>query len=430
MDKPNLFLRIGKSVVTNIELKVVAVLLACLLWFIIANLDDPITIQPYFNIPVTLLNEDLITNEGKMLTIVDGSMNVNVTVRARLSVLDEISQNNIIATADISQIELSSLVPITVTVQGFERQIQSATANPTNLQVKIEDVERRTFPIAANVSGVPGEGYVVGETYATPESITITGPESLVNSIGRVEARASAAGIIQSQSLNAELVILDEAGDRINIALFPGILDEYNIYVNVEVLETQLVAIEFSEIENVPEGYIVTNIFSEPRYILVAGSAQDLRRLTEILIDADNIELEDDVGIHEVILDVRPHLPEGIILVDENANTIVVNIAIEREGTRTFELPVDTISISNLAEHLTASFETGGLITFVVSGEQRVLDGLDLRNYVSVDLAIYSNPGTFNLTVNVELPFNVRLLRGTTVRVVLEEIENEEENID
>ena len=428
MNKPNLFLRMGRRIVLNIELKIVAVLLACLLWFIIANLDDPITTRAYPNIPVTLLNEDIITNEGKMLTIVDGNVNVTVTVRARVSVLDEITQNNIIATADISQIELSSLVPITVTVRGF--QIQSATANPTNLQVQIEDIERRTFPIAANVSGAPGEGFVIGESYATPESIPITGPESLINSISRVEARANAAGIIRSQSIIAELVVIDEAGDRINLALFPGILGDQNIYVNIEVLETQLVPIEFSEIENVPEGYIVTNIYSEPRYILVAGSDQDLRNLTKILIDTNAIELEDDVGIHEVILDVRPHLPEGIVLVDENANAIVVNIAIEREGTRAFELPVDTISISNLAEHLTASFETGGVITFAVSGEQQVLDGLDLRNHVSVDLAIYNDPGTFNVIVNVELPFNVRLLRSTTVRVVLEEIENEEENID
>ena len=59
-----------------------------------------------------------------------------------------------------------------------------------------------------------------------------------------------------------------------------------------------------------------------------------------------------------------------------------------------------------------------------------MLDGLDLRNHVSVDLAIYNDPGTFNVIVNVDLPFNVRLLRSTTVRVVLEEIENEEENID
>ena len=428
MDKPNLFLRMSKSIVTNIELKIVAALLACLLWFIIANLDDPITTRTYFSIPVTLLNEDIITNEGKMLTIVDGSLNVNVIIRANESILDEIGQNqgSIIATADISQIELSSLVPITITVQGFERRIQSATANPTNLQVKIEDIEWRTFPIAANVSGAPGEGYVIGEVYATPESISITGPESLINSIGRVEARANAAGIIQSQSLTAELVVLDEAGDRMNLALFPSILEGYNIYVNVEVLETQLVPVEFSEIKDVPEGYVVTNIFSEPRYILVAGSAEDLRDLTEILIDSEAIELGEDVGIHEITLNVRPHLPEGIVLVDERANMIVVSIAIEREGTRTFELPVDTISVSNLPEGFTVSFETGGITSFVVSGEQRVLDGLDLRNYVSIDLATFTNPGEFNVSVNVELPFNVRLLRGDTVRITLEKIENED----
>ena len=433
MKKSNFFLRLGKGFVRNIELKIVALLFACLLWFITVNVSDPVGSQTFSNIPVTLINEDIITNEGKMHQILGGTETVNVTIRAQRSVRESISGDYIVATADVSQMELNTLIPITVTVPGFEGRIQSAVAHPTNLVVLIEDVERRTFPIVTNITGQPAEGYVVGETTATPDTIPISGPETLVNSIGRIEARASVSGLSHSQSLVAELIIFDGYGERMNPALFPGFLeDDVIYYVNVEMLETELVPVGFGEIENIPEGYIVTNISSEPSYVLVAGTRQDLQGLTEIVVTPDAFGLEDEVGIHEITVDIRPYLPEGIRLADENLNLIVVSLAIEQAGTRTIELPVDTISIVGLLDGLTASFDTdgAGTISIVVSGQRRILDGLDLRNYVSVNLTTFITPGTITVPVQVELPSNVTLQRAVTVRILLEEREDEGETVD
>ena len=431
MKKPNFFLRVGKGLIKNIELKIVAVLFACLLWLFAVNIADPVGSQPFHNIPVTIINEDIITNQGKMHQILYGTESVSVIIRAPRSVMEQIRNENIIATADISQMELNTLVPITVTVQGIVGTIESAVANPTNLQVLIEDVERRTLPIAIFVVGEPADGYVVGETTATPDTITIRGPETLVNSIDRVELRASVTGLSYSQSLPGELIIFDEYGDRINPALFSGLIDAETVYyVNVEMLETELVPVVIEEPENVPEGYVVSNISSEPGYVLVAGTRRDLQHLREIVITSDAFDLDDDVGIYSIPVDVRPHLPVGIILADETANLIVVNLAIERAGTRTIELIVDTISIEGLAEGLTISFEPNGEISIVVSGQRRILDGLDLRNAVSIDLTQHISPGSFIVPVQVELPSHVTLLRGATVRITLEEVEEEDENVD
>ena len=433
MKKSNFFLRLGKGFVRNIELKIVALLFACLLWFITVNMSDPVGSQTFSNIPVTVTNVEIITNEGKTHQILDGTESVSVIIRAQRSVRESISPDNIVATADVSQMELNTLIPITVTVSGFEGRIQSAVAHPTNLVVLIEDIERRIFPIVTNVTGQPAEGYVVGETTATPDTIAISGPETLVNSIGRVEARASVSGLSHSQSMPAELIIFDGYGERMNPALFPGFLEDDAVYyVNVEMLETELVPVGFREIENIPEGYIVTNISSEPSYILVAGTRPDLQRLTEIVITPDALGLEGEVGIYEITVDVRPYLPEGILLADENHNLIVVSLAIELAGTRTIELPIETISIVGLLEGLTATFDTDGVgtISIVVSGQQRILDGLDLRNYVSVNLTAFASPGTVNVPVQIELPSNVTLLRGVTVRILLEEIEDEGETVD
>jgi YbbR domain-containing protein len=429
MKKPNFFLRIGKSLLNNIVLKIVALVFACLLWFFTVNISDPVAPSHFANIPVTLANVDIITNQGKGFQILYGSETVNVTIHAPRTTREVLRSDNVVVTADISQMELNTLVPLTVTVPGFEEDIVSAVANPNNLQLLIEDIERRTFPIVANATGQPAEGHVVGETTGEPETINLTGPETLVDSIGRVEVRVNVTGLSNSQIIAGDLIIFDEYGDRMNPALFPGVLEGTSHYVNVEILETKSVRIRFEEIENIPEGYIMTSISSEPGYILVAGTEQELETLRSIVISSDAFELDEDVGIHEITVDIRPHLPGGIVLADESANLIAVNLAIERAGTRTIPLPVDTISIENLADDLTASFEANGIISIVVSGWQRTIDGLDLRNSVSVNMAPFASPGTFNVPVQVELPPNVTLLRAVIVQITLE-TEDEGEDID
>ena len=420
MKQPEFLLKHGKNIRKNIGIKIISISLAFLAWFFIVSFNDPERTLTFPNIPVTLLNEDIITNQGKAWQILEGSESVTVTVHARRSIATEIRSDLIVVTADIAQMNLESLVPLEVSVQGFDANVR-ATVNPNNLYLSIENIERITFPIITRTIGNPHEGYMIGEVFAAPDSITLIGPETLMDSVGRVEAQVSVAAISSTVSLEAEIIIYDQYDNEMSQALFLTDFEETVFYVVVEILETKDVPIVFGELENVPDGYIVTNVSSEPQYLTVAGSVEDLESLEEIMIPSDSFELESVVGVDEITLDVRPYLPEGITLADEDANVIVVSVAVERAGTRTIELPTDTITILGLTDELVASFEEEDTIVFMISGQQRIIDDLDLRNYVSIDLSGFTGTGTINVPVLVELPFNVRVIGTVIVQVTLDE---------
>lgn len=104
----------------NIGLKIMALLFAAVLWVIVVNADDPVVSAVYRDVPVTITNEDVVTNKGKVYQIVDDTHTVNVTVYATRSVISKISKDNISATADLSQMDVNTyLVPIQATVQGL-----------------------------------------------------------------------------------------------------------------------------------------------------------------------------------------------------------------------------------------------------------------------------------------------------------------------
>ncbi len=81
-----------KKLTANLGLKILAVLFSVAIWFIVININDPVDKAEFTKIPVEILNEDLITSEGKVYEILDGTNVIDVTVWAKRSVLDTLSR--------------------------------------------------------------------------------------------------------------------------------------------------------------------------------------------------------------------------------------------------------------------------------------------------------------------------------------------------
>ena len=60
-----------KSLTQNFGLKIMSLFVAVIIWFIVVNLTDPVITQTYKNVPVRILNADVITDSGKTLEVVD-----------------------------------------------------------------------------------------------------------------------------------------------------------------------------------------------------------------------------------------------------------------------------------------------------------------------------------------------------------------------
>ena len=95
-----------KRLTNNWGLKVLAFLIAVFMWLIVVNIDDPITDKIYTGIPVSVINEDVVTDNNRTYQIVDDTQTVNVVVSAKRSVLSKIKSDDISATADMKELTL------------------------------------------------------------------------------------------------------------------------------------------------------------------------------------------------------------------------------------------------------------------------------------------------------------------------------------
>lgn len=411
-----------ERLMNNFGLKILAFLSAVLLWLLVVNIDNPITDQTYNNIPVTVVNAEVLANGSskKTFQIVDDTQTVSVTVRAKRSVLSKIEPDDIVAVADMKELALESQIPIQVTVKNHE--YREAFSTPRNLQIKLENEETKKFPIVPKTTGTVRDGYVLGDITAEPEKVSIRGPKSVIDQINRVEATVNVSGLSEDSVLQSELVLYDQDNNEIDQKLLATNLGTPGVSINVKLLRTKNVSVTFdtSKLE-AAEGYEVAGITYEPQKINVSGEKEALESVSEISVPASALRMSGLKEKQEKMVDISKYLPEGIKLVEENAGSIMVTIAVEKDGTKAFDLTMGSIEVNNLAKGLAMQYEKAEALEILVRGPRAELEELDIDAIVSIDLKSYTEPGTYVVPVLVELPERCSLEKEVSVTIILKE---------
>ena len=423
-----------KSLTNNIGLKLLAFIFAFMLWLLVVNIDDPVDTKTFDDIPVSIEYTEVVTQDQRSYQVLDGTDTVSVTVSATRSVLEKISAENIVATADMRELYLESQIPIEITIPGYE--FETATASPRNVQVKIEQNKSDTFPITVTTTGTVRDGYVLGNVQADPERVTVNGPESVIDQISKVVAEVNVSGLSSDSSIDAVLTYYDEDNNEISAEQLANNLGTTGVKVNVTLYHTARipVTVDTSEV-TAADGYSISEVTWTPEEIQLAGEEEVLDALEEIRIPADAIDITSISQRTEKTVDITPYLPEGTRLVDENGNNILVTARVARAGTTRFDIPVGSITVNNLDDALTVSgYGSGDDLEVHIGGPQEQLNSLELSDLaVSIDLKNCTEAGEYEVPVTITLPSDVpdcTVETSVTVKVTLEKRTTAADNSD
>ena len=411
------------NITTNLGLKIIAFIFAVFLWFIVVNLDNPVGSSTFRDIPVQILNDDIIKSAGEVYQV-EGDQTVTVVVYATREVRQKLTSDNIVATADIKQIDSTGrLVPIEVSISGFSGENITAEAVPRNLTIQREKSGKKVLPLTVDTDGIGlADGYMLGDATVKPDQVTITGAESVLAQVDRAVAQTGDVdGISEDTVLSANLVLYDANGNELNQSQIENNLGKNGLSVSVEVLRVKSIPVVFDVTGAPAEGYKYTGCTSTPESVQVCGKSEDIDKMSEIDVPASLIDISGASESVEMTVDIKPYLLEEVELVDENSANVTVTVKIEEEGTLSIDFMVSSIKLNNLAENLQVSYEPDAEITLRFTGDEDLLDTLDISNAVSVDLGDYDEPGTYDVPVRVNLPAGISLDGQVSVRLILEE---------
>ena len=331
-------------IINNIGLKILAVIVSLGLWFVVNNINDPLESVRFNNIPVEILNEDEITNSGKVYEIIDNTGTVNVDVRGKRSVLRYITKENIRAVADMEELTFMNTVGIEISSTRNNSELEFKT-NIDSVKLSIEDMKRIQMIINTSTSGEPAEGYIVGSVTPSQNIVRLSGPESLINQIDHIEAVASIDGYSSDINTNVELKLYDAEGDEIKSNSVK--LNISTVNVAVTILATKEVPLEYNITDEPEQGYIANGtIMSEPETVVIAGRKSVLDAVTKVTVSDPALSLEGKTDDVTSMINIKKYLPAGTQLADSSfSGNVNVKIEIEPIATKELLIPARNFAI-------------------------------------------------------------------------------------
>ena len=404
----------------NLGLKIIALFFSAFLWLIVVNVSNPIGSKTFSEIPVTIVNDDIIKSSGEVYQVL-GEDTVSVVVYANREIRQKLRTEDIVATADVAQMDTTTnLIPINITIPDYSGDYDSAVAVPRNIRIQREKSGSKVLALTAETGATtPRDGYTLGDITVDPANITITGPESALDKIDRAVARVDVSGKSKDEDIKADLILYDANGNELSQTQLDNNLGEDGIIVSVEILKEKTVPVEFGVTGTPAEGFRYTGCTSVPESIRICGKTEAINDVDEIRVPASVIDISGADAPIERTVNITQYLPENVMLVDDNAGEIVVTAMVEQEGTRTIKMLVSSIRISNLADELEVDYEPDAEIDLQFRGEEQALDLLDISNAVSVDLSEYTDPGIYDVPVQVNTPSGIEMISDPTVSLTL-----------
>lgn len=324
-------------------------------------------------------------------------VDVSVTVFAPESVLQEIQRDNSVAAwLTLEGLEAGTYrIPVEVEYPEQVRPIRIMEKQPEQLELTLENLVSKSLPILTNVEGSPAVGYKAGPVNWGRETVRVTGRESQVEQIARVEATLDISDANDNISREVVLIPRDSSGEIITEVQ----LDPQKISVDQEIILQggyRNVAVNVVTEGTVEPGYRFTSITPAPPTIMVFS--EDPQRVEQLpgYVNTKPLDLTGVDDYLETLLELD--LPSGITVVGDSTVLVQVNVT-AIQTTMTVSREIETIGLLPGMRAEVAPLQA----SVRLSGPVPILDNLSLRDVrVVVDLTNLEI-GVHTVTPSVEI---------------------------
>lgn len=424
----------GKKLTNNWGLKLIAILFALILWFAVINVDDPVVSKNFKNVPVQLVNTEVLTEAGMTYEILDNTAVVeNITIYGPRTLVESLSESDIIAKADMNDITVANTVAINVSVDARNSaKITNIRSSLECVKLNIEESKNKQMVINATTTGKLASGYIVGGIELDQNRITISGPESVVSKIATAKVNVDVAESSSDVATYGTVRLYDKNGVEIQSDLL--VKSTEKVHINVNIVPTKYVPVKYQVVGTPAEGYAVAEdgITCDIMTVLIAGETEVLRDVDAIVIPGEELNVEDMTETKEFVVSLKNYLPDNIILGDkEYDGKVTIKVPVEEVVTEVVELLQSNITITNVPEGKQVSLVDVPdyielEVTGVVSNVRKVMTG-EVTATVDMNAVLPETglsawlEGTYEVAVDVNVPKNIE---HTPIKVKIEVIKN------
>jgi YbbR domain-containing protein len=306
-----------KKTISQPHIKILALLSAIVLWFIVITVEN--TIYPF---PENI--EVKISNLEKSLSLASDIPDAKLYLQVDKEELKRLTTNDFDVFVDLKGAQAETkLVPIIATSQN--PLIKVLKVEPSEVEIKLSPTTEKEIDIEVNITGDPAKDYTVAETETDVDTVKISGAQSIIEEIDYITAELILDGT-EKADLNQNVVL--SLPKSINIRKDFVKFTPEQIVVSAKIT-SQLQSKDVSVIPKFQNGEDKAKwqdkISLDPATITIEGDDSLLRTISSIEADLSNVN---DLNTNESI-EVGFDLPEDISILNGKSKATVKLIASE-----------------------------------------------------------------------------------------------------
>lgn len=351
-------------------------------------IEDPVTEYMASN------NLQIITNIKELA--------VDIKIEGKRYDISDLESSDFSASVDLSNVRSTGqyTLPITVT-SNSNRALTITDVQPSNITLDIDRIISKDFVLRATAPDVTiPEGYYMDDIIAAPETITLTGSASVLNSIGYVEARSTFHGeLSESRQTGSEIYIYGSFGIPMEKDGITFSAD--SVTLNIPIYRQKDLPLTVSII-NYPSNFNIDSLkFSiHPETLTVAAPDDSIDNLSVLnigTIDIANIQINKTTSFIPIVL------PDGYINLS-GSNNAQIEWQIEDYSKLDFKIDKKNISIINIPDNFDVSLVTNELVLTVIGPSDSIseLSASDFNGTVNL-LGTSLRAGTQDVSVTVQI---------------------------
>jgi YbbR domain-containing protein len=381
-------------------IKICCVIAAFGLWLFISSTENPVTTYKIKNIPVELLNTDVLTRSNLILSP-GQDLTISLTIKGdNTNILLAKKAEDFKVVADLSTYALKSgEQKIPIEIRKSPDNVNVVNSDNLFIKINLDQLIEAKLPINVNVSGKLKEGFYASAPMLSQKNATVVGGSKFVNIVKEILIEADIQGLESDVTKTYKLKPVDAAGKEVKeVVVNPSHMD-----VKIPIRKTKSVGVIVKTIGSLDPSFRLGSIKVLSNRLDITGSVAALNQIENL-----NTEAIDLSKINKsTTLDARVIIPAGLSLVN-GSDSGMVKIQINLEKVVQKNISID-IKYINLGEKYEAKFEKDKVL-LVVSGTEAVINALDLAKFsATVDL-VNLVEGEHTVKVLVSMPEGITLI--------------------
>lgn len=307
---------------TDWFLRVISVLIAIVIWIYVVYEYNPQYETWVRDVPITYLNRSQDFENGKMAILDTSTEQMDIKIRGRRRLVSAIDASNTTVTVDMAGITKEGTYTLPINVHFAADGVEVLQKKPYTQEIVIDRVITEEREITVDTEGQLPAGYVVDSGTTSPETVKLTGPQSIIGNVTKCSIAVSFTDVRDDIKGLYKIKLYDAQNNAIESEFISKNIEYTEVYYAVLATKTVPVMPKVSAAKTA-DGLAVTAA-AQPAQVTVKGKGLALDAISSL----ETAEIDVSAINEKRQIKAALELPGGVTMADQSEAAVTVNLTV------------------------------------------------------------------------------------------------------